>query len=157
MKNTKLGICPHIALLPCIPGKSELLALRKGLRKQRIPKITPGWHGEHEQLGSFRICSDLRRGGLLVDWSIVGRPIKTCSLDALCNNPECEKDRLKFGWMVANMALLDMEHELERARDIPHPVYCMREMSRIERCYGKLEKRWRHWAIVPAGYMLYPR
>lgn len=148
------GCCSHLDKLPRMPDREELKAMRKGLRKQKLPDVASMTYGEHSRIGKF--VFEHQTDNVLVTWNLTegAGQSKQMTFAELCFTPEHEQDRLELGWMIANMARLDMEHELEEARNIPDPNYCMREMSRIMGYFGKIEKRWRHWAIVPAGHML---
>ena len=144
--------CRHLKDLPNLPTIDELALLRRGLRKQKSPD--PRWMttGGHPEIGQFVFEHS---GGITqVTWNIVGAPSKQAAFSELCTHPNRELDRLELGWMIANMAELDRIHGIDDAKSIPDPNYCMREMSRISNYFSKIEKRWRHWAIVPAGYML---
>ena len=145
--------CEHIAELPKTPTADELSKLRSGLRKRKVPEIFSGWHGRHAEIGQFKIISV--EGEIVVEWTINGQAPKKSSLGDLCSKPERELDRLDFGWMVANMTRLDKIHRTD-AIDIPHPLLEVKEKGRVWNYFEKIEKRWRHWAIVPAGYMIRP-
>jgi hypothetical protein len=147
----KVG-CSHLALLPTMPDFEQLKAMRKGLRKQKRPEIISLTVGGHDQIGNFEF--DHKGETTMVRWNLVGKPEKCVAFEQLCINPDYELDRLELGWMIANMAKLDEMHKLEDAEGIPHPIYYMEEISRISRYFNKIENRWRHWAIVPAGHML---
>lgn len=144
--------CQHMAELPHMPSPEKLKMMRKGLRKQKLPDAASMTHGGHDKIGQF--VFEHQTDKVMVRWNLAEGASKQATFAELCFSPEREQDRLELGWMIANMAQLDMEHELEDARNIPHPEYCMREMSRIMGYFGKIEKRWRHWAIAQAGHML---
>ncbi len=144
--------CPHLAALPVMPDQEALKVMRKGLRKRNPPDAHDMYHGGHDHIGGFSF--ERRQDEILITWNLVGGPRKQATFDELCFEAERELDRLELGWMIANMALLDMKHRLEAAQNnIAHPIYCMNEMNRIRGYYEKIEERWRHWAIVPAGHM----
>lgn len=145
-------VCQHLAELPAMPSQDALTVMRKGLRKQKVPDVSRMTEGGHPKIGQFGF--EHLPDEIIATWNLVDGPGKRATFADLCFAADRELDRLELGWMIANMAQLDMEHHLERARDIPHPDYCMREMSRIAGHFGKIEKRWRHWASVPAGHML---
>lgn len=147
-----VGSCSHINELPPIPCISQLNSLRKGLRKQKIPIVASLTEGGHKEIGAFSIehlDSDSR-----VTWNAIGKSTKTFNFSELCFDIEREFDRLEFGWMIANMARLDMLHGIQDARKIPHPIYEQREVSRVMGYFEKMENRWRHWSLVTAGHML---
>lgn len=155
------GVCQHLADLPAMPSQAALTVMRKGLRKQKVPDLSIMTEGKHPKIGRFAFEQNgnpprypFHLDEIIVRWNLVDGPDKRATFADLCFAAERELDRLELGWMIANMAQLDMEHHLERARDIPNPHYCMREMSRITGHYEKIDKRWRHWAIVLAGHML---
>ena len=146
MNEEESGHCHHIEQLPPVPTIEKLSVLRRGLRKQKLPEFAPGWQGGHEQIGEFNILS--ASSGLTVEWKMVDGPQKKFRLDDLCKNPKLELDRLEFGWMIANMAKLDGIHEIDMIADLKYAMKLLNQHS-------KLEQRWRHWAIVPAGHMLF--
>ena len=144
--------CRHLDELPSLPAADQLKAMRKGLRRQKMPVSTTIDHGQHEMIGSFELTESPT--GIIAEWCMPGGQTKCFSLQELTQDSSREIDRRELGWLIANMAQLDMLHQLEEAKTIPHPDYCMREMSRIMGYFGKIEKRWRHWAIIPPGHVL---
>jgi hypothetical protein len=63
--------CNHIALLPKIPSKDDLLVLRKGLRKMKLPEICNGFNGSNDRLGSFVAISE-KDNSVSFKWNIFG-------------------------------------------------------------------------------------
>ena len=145
------GGCEHLKDLPQVPTPQQLTEMRKGLRKQKVPSIHDGWSGGHPKIGRFSITRE--REQFVVEWVMDGSEPKSCTFEALCSNLEHELDRLEFGWMIANMAQLDKIHNTLDV-DLPHPLEQAREKERVWNYFEKIEKRWRHWAVVPAGHMI---
>ena len=145
-------VCHHLTELPCMPNRETLKTMRKGLRKQMRPDPGSVTTGRHDKIGEFAF--EQQPDGAFVTWQLAGEPSKHAKFNELCLSEEREMDRLELGWMIANMALLDMLHELEDARSIPDPNNCTRAVNQVMGYFGKIVKRWRHWAIVPAGHML---
>ena len=81
--------CNHIALLPKIPSKDDLLVLRKGLRKMKLPEICNGFNGSNDRLGSFVAISE-KDNSVSFKWNIFGSDKKTVLFDDLCHKPELE-------------------------------------------------------------------
>ena len=79
--------CNHIALLPKIPSKDDLLVLRKGLRKMKLPEICNGFNGSNDRLGSFVAISE-KDNSVSFKWNIFGSDKKTVLFDDLCHKPE---------------------------------------------------------------------
>ncbi|NOU14059.1 MAG: hypothetical protein HOO92_08880 [Methylococcaceae bacterium] len=154
MAHQQNEVCHHIENLKPCPTPEELQLLRKGLRKQKIPEMLVDWHGGHPELGEFTIIS--KNAETFVEWNAKTSNKKHFGLDDLCNDPNLELERLEFGWLIANLAELDKLHEFEDI-NIPDPAYEMEEKARVWNFYEKIEKRWRHWAIVPAKHMLFSK
>ena len=145
--------CKHVRTLPRLPYSEELPSLRKGLRKQKLPEIYTGWHGRHDQIGEFNILE--AELGFEIEWTLLNNDKKQFKFNELCIDPERELDRLEFGWMVANLAALDKIHESEAVNMGGNPVHEIQERARVWNFYEKIEKKWRHWAIVRANHMIF--
>lgn len=138
--------------LPPIPDISQLPSLRKGLRKQKIPDISVLTEFSYDNIGNFSIQHSLEDS--CISWNIAEKLTKIFNFNDLCFNVERELDRLEFGWMIANIARQDMFNQMEEANNIPHPLYAEEAINKAINHYEKIEKKWRHWSLVPAGHML---
>lgn len=126
------------------PSPDQLQALRKGLRRRKVPTIRQGMRGSFDDLGAFVARQD--EGGLMVEWMFKGSQKKAALFAELCSEPAREIDRLELGWLIANM----FDAEAQRIMDaIGHPMEAIRESAEPR----KLADDWRHWAIVKPGHM----
>lgn len=146
------------SILPPLPNKEELKLLRKGLRKKEVPNIEllpPNF--EYEGVGKFAkesIDSDVS-----LVWETANGTANNHLLSELCMSAEHELKRLEFGWMIANFAKLDSTSYLSQMRPISyedrHQNQFNKHYEKQEKHFQKIENDWRHWAIVPAGHMLF--
>lgn len=127
-----------------LPDKDQLLALRKGLRKRKLPVVRSGMCGSFEQLGSFSVTK--AAGSFLMEWKVKDGISKSLSFKDLCTDPGLELDRLELGWLIATM----FDFEAQRIMDsIGHPFEAFNAASEPR----KAADDWRHWAKVKAGQM----
>ena len=146
------------SILPPLPNKEELKLIRKGLRKKEVPNIEllpPNF--EYEGVGKFAkesIDSDVS-----LVWETANGTANNHLLSELCMSAEHELKRLEFGWMIANFAKLDSTSYLSQMRPISyedrHQNQFTKQYEKQEKHFQKIENDWRHWAIVPAGHMLF--
>lgn len=146
------------SILPPLPNKEELKLIRKGLRKKEVPNIEllpPNF--EYEGVGKFAkesIDSDVS-----LVWKTANGTANNHLLSELCMSAEHELKRLEFGWMIANFAKLDSTSYLSQMRPISyedrHQNQFNKQYEKQEKHFQKIENDWRHWAIVPAGHMLF--
>jgi len=144
--------------LPSMPTSDELGSIRKGLRKKTAPAISllPEKF-RYEDVGEFKKITI----GCYFEftWKLTSEKRKRWSYQALCMDPARELDRLEFGWMIANFARLDGLNYLSKLAPISwedsHQNQFNRRYSTQQRHFQKIENDWRHWAVVPAGHMLF--
>jgi hypothetical protein len=87
-------------------------------------------------------------GARYLEWQMHGGAWKRFEFDDLSRNPNLAAERLEVGWLIANIFLF----EGRRVREsIPGPNEAMRESAR----FFEEEGRWRHWAQVRAGHMVF--
>jgi hypothetical protein len=135
-----------MAELPPLPTAGALEAMRKKARKQKIPKVVVGSHGCLPGVGEFRIVED--DSAACLEWQVVGGKPNKFAFDALSRDSKLAEQRLEVGWLIANTFMVDGR----RIRDaIPGPNEAMRESAR----YFDAEARWRHWAQVSSGHMIF--
>lgn len=132
-----------------LPTVDELKELRKGLRKQKLPKIFDGMWGSEPGVGGvkFTISDD----DYNVEWVSVENEVlssvKNVSWKSLCGDPALELQRLEIGLIFAEL----LEMQAQRVMDaIGGPIESLRESEP----YRTAAKKWRHWAIVKAGHMI---
>ena len=132
--------------LPSLPGEEALKVMRKKARKRKIPNIKVGSSGCLPGVGEFRIVEN---GGVVcLEWQMADGAPKRFAFDALSRDPDLAEQRLEVGWLTANVWMV----EGRRIRDaIPGPNEAMRESAR----YFDAEERWRYWAQVAAGHMVF--
>ena len=145
-------------ILPPLPNKEELKLIRKGLRKKVVPdfELLPTKF-EYDGVGKFSkesIDSDVS-----LAWETADGTTNNHLLSELCMSAEHELKRLEFGWMIANFAKLDCNSYLSQMRPISyedrHQNQFNKQYEKQKKHFQKIENDWRHWAISPAGYMLF--
>ena len=132
--------------LPPPPGEEALKVMRKKARKRKIPNIEVGSSGCLPDVGKFRIAEN---GGVVyLEWQMADGEPERLAFGALSRDPDLAEQRLEVGWLIANCWMV----EGRRIRDaIPGPNEAMRESAR----YFDAEERWRYWAQVAAGHMVF--
>lgn len=145
-------------ILPPCPGKEELKLIRKGLRK----KLTPDFDllpSEFEYEGVGKFSKNSTESDVSIVWEAANGKTKNHLLSELCLNVEQEQNRLEFGWMIANFAKLDSYSYLSQMRPTSyedhHQNQFNKQYAKQEKHFLKIENDWRHWAVVPAGHMLF--
>ncbi|MBP0447316.1 hypothetical protein J8J14_21325 [Roseomonas sp. SSH11] len=132
--------------LPPLPKTEDLEAVRRKARKRKVPQLQVDAYGRLPGVGDFKIIDV--SGTAHLEWQMQDGACKRFSFDELSRNPGLAGERLEVGWLVANLWLL----QGRRVRDsIPGPNEAMRESAR----FFDAEDRWRHWAQVPAGHMIF--
>ncbi len=131
-----------------LPNRSELSALRKGLRKQKLPRVFDGMWGSEPGIGGVKFTSDAE--DFRVEWvsfdGDVKSDLKEASWRALCTDPDFEHQRLEIGFIFSQL----LEIHAQKVMDsIGHPITSFEEAEP----YRAEAKRWKHWALVPAGHM----
>jgi len=145
--------------LPALPSVDDLKLLKKGLRKKPVPDVSllPN-EFKYEDVGEFH--KKIIGTAVSFAWKTPNVQIKECFFIDLCIKKEHEIDRLQFGWMIANFALLDGMNHLSKMRPISysdfHQNLFNKQYSKEHKHFQKIENVWRHWAIVPAGHMTNP-
>ena len=145
-------------ILPPLPNKEELKSIRKDLRKKEVPNIELlPLNFEYEGIGKFSkqsIDSDVS-----LVWKTANGTPNNHLLSELCMSAEHEIKRLEFGWMIANFARLDGRNHLNTMRPISysdfHQNLFWKQYSERQKHFQNIENIWRHWAIVPAGHMVF--
>lgn len=150
--------CDEYNSLPKLPTLVQLKLIRKGLRKKKIPDVflLPNEFA-HDGIGKFQ-KEDMGSDCSLV-WTTEDCQSKTFSFHQLCFNTDLELDRLEFGWMIADFARKDGVNYLSNMRPKSysdfHQNQFNKEFAREKKHFQKIEHSWRHWAVVPAGHMLF--
>lgn len=131
------------------PTDHELLKMRRGLRKRKLPKISEQMFGEAPGIGSFQVTID---GTILsIEWLVVGssepNEIRKYTFQDLSFSPELEKERYELGML---MSTIYSEHGREIRNSIPGPHEAMMESNP----YFVEAEKWEHWAKVVSGFFL---
>ncbi len=131
------------------PTDQELLEMRKGLRKRKLPKISEQMFGEAPGIGSFRVTID---GSILsIEWVVDGgsnlKEKRKYTFQDLSFSPELEKERYELGML---MSTIYSEHGREIRNSIPGPHEAMMESNP----YFVEAEKWEHWAKVAPGFFL---
>jgi ankyrin repeat protein len=134
--------CRHLSQLPPLPLEDELVKRRKtGWKKRRRAKHPPirVTEGRHPRLGQFEFQS--QDDSYLVKFRIGPKgKSRSATLCDICDREELADDRLRLGWLIADMYELDGLHLLDA---IPGPDIAMRESAPL----FKAAWEWRRWAI----------
>lgn len=142
MDNAQVG-SPEI---PPLPEPADLDVMRRKARKRKVPQLQVDAHGRLPGVGEFKIIEV--SGTIHLEWQVGGGAWKRFSFDELSKNPDLAGERLEVGWLIANLWLLQ-GRAVRNA--IPGPNEAMRESAR----FFDAEDRWRHWAQVHAGHMIF--
>jgi hypothetical protein len=132
-----------------LPTSEELQALRKGLRRRKLPRVFDGMCcGEHGiGIAKFRASGS----AFSVEWERFDGNQHAAPTHAdwesLCSDPRLEMQRLEVGMVISE----SLEAKGKRVMDsIGHPIAAFNEAKP----YFDAADKWRHWAIVKAGHML---
>jgi len=128
-----------------IPDANELQALRKGLRRRKLPPIAVGMKGGARGSGYFEVRG--LAGDFTVHWNLEGGSAKEAHFRAMCTQPELEHQRLELGLLVCEIASVEAQRIMD---SIGHPIEAFRQSDGIR----QVAAAWRHWALVPPGHML---
>lgn len=132
-----------------LPVQEELQVLRKGLRKQKLPKVFDGMWGSEPGIGGVKFTSDA--DDFKVEWVIfkdgIKSELKEATWRGLCLDSALELQRLEVGFVFCELIKI---HAQQMMDSIGHPIAAFKEAKPL---LDEAE-RWRHWAIVPAGHML---
>lgn len=132
--------------VPQLPDSATLATMRKGARKRKVPRLSVGTSARLPGVGETKILD--ADGDICIEWQLVGHETRRFSFKKLSLSPELEALRLEVGWLMASIFLL---HGSQVRDQIPGPNEAMRESSP----YFEAEARWRHWAVAPAGHMIF--
>ncbi len=131
------------------PTTDELVKLRKGLRKRKVPPVFDSMWASQPGIGGFRLRAD--GDDFQVEWVTFEKgekqPPKFASWRQLCTDPQVEHLRLEVGWLASDLAG-------HKGREIMDSIGGPNEAMHEAAPYWKAADDWRHWALVPAGHML---
>jgi hypothetical protein len=132
-----------------LPTHKELQALRKGLRKRKLPRIFDGMWCSEPYIGGMKVTaagSDFHIEWISFDGDVKSAP-KHSEWTSLCSDPNLEMQRLEIG-MVVSEILQSQGHKVMES--IGHPIDGFNEAKP----YRDAAEEWKHWATVKAGHML---
>ena len=132
-----------------LPDQQQIQILRKGLRKKLPPKIHDDISFIDSSLGEIQVLT--KDSELYIKWKIFDNnpesDFKVEKWNNLCLDPQLENDLLEIG--ILGFEIFDKK--AKEVRDsIGHPMAALQQSYPIE----ELAERWKHWGIVPAGFML---
>lgn len=133
-------------VLPPLPKAEHLEAMGRKARKKKVPHLPADLHGQLPGIGEFKIVD--AGGTIHLEWQIQDGPRKRFGFDELSRDVGLASERLEVGWLIADLWLA---HGHRIRNSIPSPNEAMRESAR----FFDAEDRWRHWAQVPAGHMIF--
>lgn len=136
--------------MPVRPALEELQNLRRGLRKRKLPHVFHEMWCSQPGIGGAKFIAN--GNDFDVEWVVVeaGKKsaLKHASFQQLCADPNFELLRLELGWVVADICQVDAQAVMD---SIGHPT----EAWKAAAPQRKVAESWRHWALVPAGYMTF--
>lgn len=117
------------------------------LKKRKLPKLFANSEGGWDGIGKYK-CRD-ENGDLRVNWCAIGGEVRDASFADLCVNPDMAEQRRELGSIIAGVT---HEASKQSLRSIPDINEAMRYSNMLDREVSL----WKHWAVVPAGHMLFP-
>jgi hypothetical protein len=132
-----------------LPTQEELQALRKGLRKRKLPRIFDGMWCSEPGIGGVKVTaaeSDFHVERVSFDGDAKSA-LKHAEWVGLCSDPSLEMQRLEIGLVVSQI----LQSQGQKVMDsIGHPIDTLNEAKP----YRDAADEWKHWATVKAGHML---
>jgi len=124
--------------------------MRKGLRKQKIPKIFDGMWGSEPGIGGVKFIAT-SNNNYKVEWVSFTNgnksEVKAASWLSLCTESSFELQRLEIGLIFSEILDLQAKKIMD---SIGHPMLAIKESEP----YRKDAQRWKHWALVKPKHML---
>jgi hypothetical protein len=140
MSTTTAPRCPHLDELPQIPATDELTKLRRNGWKKRRKSPHPKIDFAEGRLEQRHFKLEVVGSDYRVIFSQEGGQGFTALLSELCNQSEHSGDRLRFGWLVADVLQHEAQHLID---DIPGPNEAMEASAPyLNQVYD-----WRRWAV----------
>jgi hypothetical protein len=132
-----------------LPTQQELQALRKGLRKRKLPRIFDGMWCSEPGIGGMKVTAS--GAGFNIEWVSFDEGVKTALKHAdwssLCLDSSQEMQRLEIGLVVSEIMLAQGQKVMD---SIGHPIDAFNEAKP----YRDSAENWKHWGLVIAGHML---
>ena len=117
------------------------------LKPRKIPPVNGALEGYWDGVGRFAFRSESDE--LRVKWSVDKKEQKDAAFLELCKEGSKCEERAELGELIAKIA---EQQGLRMLHTIPGPNEAMREQN----VYLRIAGSWRHWAVVPAGHMVFP-
>ncbi len=132
-----------------LPTQEELQALRKGLRKRKLPRVFDGMWCSEPGIGGVKLTA--AGSDFHVEWVIfeggVKSALKHAEWSGLCSDSTLEMHRLEVGLVISAV----LQAQGQKVMDsIGHPIDAFNEAKP----YRDAADEWKHWATVKAGHML---
>lgn len=132
-----------------LPTQEELQALRKGLRKRKLPRVFGGMCCSEPGIGGVKVTA--AETDFHLEWVSfeggVKSELKHAEWSSLCSDPSFEMQRLEIGLVVSEI----LQARGKKVMDsIGHPLDALNEAKP----YLDAADNWKHWATVKAGHML---
>lgn len=132
-----------------LPTHDELQALRKGLRKRKLPRVFDGMWCSEPGLGGVKLTA--AGSDFHVEWVSFNNGVKSAPKHAvwssLCSDPGLEMQRFEIGLVVSEI----LQAQGKKVMDsIGHPIDAFNEAKP----YRDAADDWKHWGTVKAGHML---
>ena len=131
------------------PTDQELLEMRKGLRKRKLPEISEQMFGEAPGIGSFQVIET--DYVLSIEWQVEGSSNthgkKMYTFENLSMSPDLEKERYELGMLMSTIFF-------EYGRQIRNSIGGHYEAMKESNPYFTEAFKWEHWAKVAPGFFL---
>jgi hypothetical protein len=131
-----------------LPTQEELQALRKGLRKRKLPRIFDGMWCSEPGIGGVKVTAagaDFHVEWVSFDGGVKSAP-KHAEWSRLCSAPSLEMQRLEIGLVVSGILRAQGQKVMD---SIGHPIDAFNEAKP----YRDAADEWKHWGAVKAGHM----
>ena len=122
-----------------LPNQEQLLVLRKGLRKRKLPLIFDGMWCSEPGIGGMKVTAS--GADLLIEWvsfdAGVKSALKHSDWRGLCLESDLEMMRLEIGLVISEIMLAQGQKVMD---SIGHPIDAFNEAEP----YRDSAKNWKH-------------
>lgn len=122
-----------------LPNQEQLLVLRKGLRKRKLPLIFDGMWCSEPGIGGMKVTAS--GADLLIEWVSfddgVKSALKHSDWRGLCLESDLEMMRLEIGLVISEIMLAQGQKVMD---SIGHPIDAFNEAEP----YRDSAKNWKH-------------
>jgi hypothetical protein len=131
------------------PNPTEILELRKGLKKKKLPDVVDEMCGDVPEIGCFSVQQI--NNEFEIQWRVYGNEqseeMTTATFKDLSFLPEMASKRYELGMLIFTIIYA---YGNEMLNAIPGPREAMQEANHY---YG-IAQKWEQWAIVETGWFL---